>query len=212
MMQDSTLLTPQRRALHWAALLAQSSPPTADEQGQLARFARGQAAADPVQHVLYCSQATGPFDERRLTELLEQARANNARHGITGLLCYEAGHFVQLIEGPPAVVAALFARLERDPRHQHVRVLSTGWGPLRQFTDWRLAVAGTHPAEFYWLTTYLEAHRHRLVLPQIPIPEPELVAQLETISHACTGPASNAPELDVLLVPDSSPADSLPAD
>lgn len=201
-MQEAVLLTPQRRALRWAALLAQVPTPTSDEQLLLARYARGHAGEEPLQHILYCSQATQPFGERALTELLDQARASNAQRGVTGLLCYEQGHFVQLIEGPPAVVAALFARIEHDPRHQHVHVLSTGLGPLRQFTDWRLAVAGSHPAEFYWLTTYLEAHRHRLVLPQIPVPEPELVAQLETISRACAGPTPAAPGMEGLLAPD----------
>lgn len=188
--------------MHWAALLAQAPAPTTPEQGVLAHYARGEFTGESLRHVLYCSQATRPLDEHHLTELLEQARAYNQRAGVTGLLCYEGGHFVQLIEGPPAVLGTLFARIERDPRHQHVRVLSAGQGPLRQFTDWRLVVAGTHPAEFYWLTTYLEAHRHRLVLPQIPVPEPELVAQLEAFSHACADPASTAPGMDGLLYPD----------
>lgn len=174
------------------------------EEQVVLSYARGQFTDEPLQHVLYCSQATQPFDERRLTELLEQARTNNQDVGITGLLCYEGGHFVQLMEGPPAVLGQLFARIERDPRHQQVRVLGAGLGPLRQFTDWRLVMAGSHPAESYWLTTYLKAHRHRLVLPQIPVPEPELVAQLEAFSHACAGPAGGASGMDGILAPDAS--------
>ena len=184
-MSDSFSNASLHRAILWAAALAKASAPTAQEQLLLAGYARGQVLDEPVQHVLYCSQATRPFGEYELIALLEQARAYNLVHQLTGLLCYEAGHFVQVIEGAPAAVTQLFARIERDPRHRHVRVLSTGHGPLRQFADWRLARAGTHPAEFYWLTSYLEARRHQLLVPQIPVPEPELITLLDTLSHTC---------------------------
>ena len=192
--------------MHWTSLLVQSAVPTAYEQALLTRYARGQAAREPLQHVLYCSQATEPFDERRLTELLEQSRAYNQQKGITGLLCYKAGYFVQFVEGPPAALTELFVRIERDPRHQQVQVLSAGMSPLRQFTDWRLAVAGPHPAEFYWLITYHEAHHHRLVLPQIPVHEPELVAMLEVFSNAyAKSVAPDTAGLDGGVVPNPPP-------
>ena len=99
----------RRRAIAWATALTANTPlaSQAYEQALLERFARGeldidqvlQALDTQVQHVLYRSQAVRPFSSAHLTELLEASRAYNEAHDITGLLCYSAGHFVQLLEG-----------------------------------------------------------------------------------------------------------------
>jgi len=51
--------------------------------------------------------------------LLEQARAYNHVHAITGVRLYQNGRFVQFLE-EAAAVQALYARIQVDPRHQQV--------------------------------------------------------------------------------------------
>ena len=70
-----------------------------------------------------------------LLELLAVARRNNPRAGVTGQLLYKDGNFMQLIEGDEAAVRALFARIERDPRHGGVIVLLDHVVPEREFSD-----------------------------------------------------------------------------
>ena len=130
----------RRRAIAWAIALTANTPlaPQAYERELLERFARGELTIDQVllaldtqvQHVLYRSRAVQPFSLTQLAELLEESRAYNEAHDITGLLCYCEGHFVQLLEGPPAEVQRLYANIRRDPRHQQVLTLHDAAGSL----------------------------------------------------------------------------------
>lgn len=71
----------------------------------------------PLLRLVYVSSATELFTDDALTALLEQSRERNARDGITGMLLYQEGNFLQLIEGPETAVRALHARILKDRRH-----------------------------------------------------------------------------------------------
>ncbi|MGI4867838.1 MAG: BLUF domain-containing protein [Janthinobacterium lividum] len=156
-------------ALEWAIAVARSPKPL-------------EPATGPMAHVLYCSKAQHPFTEDELADLLEQTRTNNERCAITGLLCYSYGRFVQVLEGPSSEINHLYTLLERDPRHYQLRLLSQGETPLRQFPDWRVALANA-PHDCYWLIPCFEARLHHLLKPQIPIPEPLLCSLLHTFGN-----------------------------
>ena len=49
--------------------------------------------------LVYVSAARKLFDEAELSALLTQCRANNARLGVTGVLLYADGNFMQALEG-----------------------------------------------------------------------------------------------------------------
>jgi hypothetical protein len=150
----------------------------------------------PIDYLLYCSAAIRPFDDEQLADLLEQARAHNKRYGITGLLCYDEGHFVQVLEGSPDEVDRLYARIERDSRHHHVQVLCRGTSARREFNDWHMVFTKSRSQDFYWLISYLEANHYQLLLPQVPIPEPLLLPLLRTFSRTCADvlPRPSPPE------------------
>jgi hypothetical protein len=179
-------LSLSRRALEWAIALARLTP--SDEQLL--------PPEPPLDYLLYCSAAIRPMHDEQLADLLEEARAYNKRHSITGLLCYDEGHFVQVIEGPPSEVSHLFARIERDPRHHHVQVLCRGTSTRREFIDWHMVFTKACSQDFYWLISYLEANHYQLLLPQVPIPEPSLLPLLRTFSRTCADilPRPSVPE------------------
>jgi hypothetical protein len=187
-------LARQQRALEWAIALA--TAPVQGTEEELAAYVQHlpeqpQPSQGPgIYHLLYCSQAVYVFGEEQLADLLESSLAWNAQCGITGLLCYGNGHFVQVLEGEAADVEALFARIKRDRRHHRVHVLSRGVGPARRFDDWRMAFTKSQTHEFYWLITFLEAHHHRLLLRQIPVAEPQLATTLQNFSDTCPSAAS----------------------
>ena len=52
-----------------------------------------------MHQLVYVSAATHAFTKSELLELLNKARANNQRLGITGLLLFKDGDFIQLLEG-----------------------------------------------------------------------------------------------------------------
>jgi hypothetical protein len=73
-----------------------------------------------------------------LEALLAQSRRNNAHAQITGMLVHAAGDFLQVLEGPPAAVEALFQLISQDPRHEQCRVLSDVAAEARVFADWNM--------------------------------------------------------------------------
>ncbi|MBL3688316.1 BLUF domain-containing protein [Leucobacter zeae] len=104
--------------------------------------------------LIYASDAIGSAGEPELEEILAQARARNERLGITGILLYRDGRFVQYLEGPAEAVREVFASISADPRHERVRVLLDSPVESRRFTSWTMgyeplrAAAAPPPAGF----------------------------------------------------------------
>ncbi|MDX2011570.1 MAG: BLUF domain-containing protein [Myxococcaceae bacterium] len=94
----------------------------------------------------YASVASAPLPPPALQQLLDKARANNERDGITGLLLYGNGHFVQVLEGDDTNVSALYARILKDSRHRQVFELYREPVTTRDFRTWTMAF--DHLAEF----------------------------------------------------------------
>ncbi|MEZ5938881.1 MAG: BLUF domain-containing protein [Hyphomonadaceae bacterium] len=73
--------------------------------------------------VTYLSTAVEPFGALDLQTLLFRTRTRNAAKGVTGLLVYHDGCFIQVLEGPRDVVEDTLATIRTDPRHIGVIVL-----------------------------------------------------------------------------------------
>lgn len=71
-----------------------------------------------------------------LSKLVDSACANNQKMGITGLLLYSGGHFIQILEGDGLAISSLFAKISRDPRHKEVKRLFHKVANQRLFPDW----------------------------------------------------------------------------
>ena len=93
--------------------------------------------------LVYFSHARRPLSETELLDLLTVSRRNNQQNGITGMLLYHDGNFVQALEGPRAAVEAIFERIAVDPAHDGV--ISTGIVPIkeRQFGEWSMGFLPT---------------------------------------------------------------------
>ena len=89
----------------------------------------------------YESQASVPFTEPDLLDLLGHSRANNAERGVTGILLYRRGTFLQVLEGPREEVEALYARIADDPRHHAVDTVLAEERRERRFPDWTMGFA-----------------------------------------------------------------------
>lgn len=100
-----------------------------------------------LRQIIYVSAAIVPFSDRELAVLLEQSRVRNAATGLTGMLVYDQGSFLQVLEGSPAGIADLLARIERDRRHHRFSIRSDSPIAERQFGDWAMGFTnvGTLP-------------------------------------------------------------------
>lgn len=89
-------------------------------------------------HLVYTSHAVKPLNEPELIALLKEARDTNKKHGITGMLLYIQGKFLQVLEGNKPVVKKLFNSIAKDPRHHRVAVIMEGEYTERIFKDWTM--------------------------------------------------------------------------
>lgn len=86
----------------------------------------------------YISSATEPMSTAALLALLQECRTHNADHGVTGMLLYGNGTFLQVLEGDERAVDALVARIREDSRHTDLQVLYRTPIDRRQYPDWSM--------------------------------------------------------------------------
>ena len=90
--------------------------------------------------LLYASRAAESVNADTLHAILKQSKAHNPEVGITGVLCFcfNAGVFMQVLEGGRAQVNRLYNRIARDPRHRDVELLSYEEIGERRFAGWAM--------------------------------------------------------------------------
>lgn len=76
-----------------------------------------------IYQLLYVSGAVGRPTEEEVEQILAVSRRNNAELGVTGMLLYADGAFIQVLEGEESTVKTLSHRISRDPRHRNYMVL-----------------------------------------------------------------------------------------
>ncbi|QDL53749.1 BLUF domain-containing protein [Rhodoferax aquaticus] len=87
--------------------------------------------------LLYASRAIDPRPEA-IEDILAKSRLSNPTCGITGILCYGGGIFLQAIEGGRMAVSDLYGHIQRDPRHKDVLLLHYEEILERRFGGWTM--------------------------------------------------------------------------
>ncbi|NRF66200.1 BLUF domain-containing protein [Aquincola sp. S2] len=88
--------------------------------------------------LMYASRAVPTLDQDELHNILRQSKHNNPQHGITGLLCYSSGIFIQALEGGRSAVSRLYGRIAADPRHGELILLNYEEIGERRFAGWAM--------------------------------------------------------------------------
>ena len=86
----------------------------------------------------YFSTASSALGKDELVGLLDHVRAKNDALGLTGMLLYSDGSFVQTLEGPDEAVEEAFGRIAVDPRHRDVFVALREAVTERAFPTWSM--------------------------------------------------------------------------
>lgn len=90
-----------------------------------------------MEQLVYVSRSVRAVNSAiAMSDILAEARPNNARDGITGCLTAIDGRFVQVIEGEADKLDDLINRLLRDERHTELRVLERRTVAERAFPQW----------------------------------------------------------------------------
>ena len=87
--------------------------------------------------LLYASRAIDPSVEA-IETILAKSRQYNPTCGITGILCYGGGIFLQAIEGGRMAVSDLYGHIQKDVRHRDVVLLHYEEISERRFGGWTM--------------------------------------------------------------------------
>ena len=89
--------------------------------------------------LMYASRATATLDTEAVSAIVKKAKADNARIGITSVLCCcSQGTFLQVLEGGRNAVSRLYNRIAADPRHTDVVLLGYEEIAERRFAGWAM--------------------------------------------------------------------------
>jgi Sensors of blue-light using FAD len=95
-----------------------------------------------MHQIVYTSTATEHLSCADLNELLLGARNRNKTLGVSGMLVFHGGTFLQALEGEKRAVNEIFASILTDRRHRDIEVLHRGPGfDQRVFGDWSMGFA-----------------------------------------------------------------------
>jgi len=92
--------------------------------------------------------------DEKLSKILEESRAHNSDHGITGMLLYvegifassgkrsiesaSTGRFMQILEGKEEEVEHIYAKIKQDQRHFDIISLRNSTASGRYFESWQM--------------------------------------------------------------------------
>lgn len=105
--------------------------------------------------LVYRSRAQSELTDAALGALLQKARLHNQQAYLSGILLYCEKQFLQVLEGTEPQLSNLYARIQADPRHRHVRTLAYGPIRTRAFPDWRMAFMKTDANSLEHVTGFL---------------------------------------------------------
>ncbi len=105
--------------------------------------------------LLYASRAVDP-SPAVLEDVLAQSRQFNPACGLTGILVYGGGIFMQALEGGRAAVNELYGHIVRDARHKDVVLLHYDEITERRFGGWTMGQVNVARVNTSLLLKYAE--------------------------------------------------------
>ena len=88
--------------------------------------------------IVYVSLADHRMTQDELLQILDEARENNKKNDITGMLLYRNNFFIQALEGDAYDVEPLYEKIKTDNRHRNVITVYKNVIQDRVFTDWSM--------------------------------------------------------------------------
>lgn len=89
--------------------------------------------------LVYVSSAVRLLSPAEIEHLLSRARERNLEYGITGVLLYIGGNFMQYIEGPADNLEIIYRIIREDELHTGIILVTRETIEARQFGDWLMA-------------------------------------------------------------------------
>lgn len=96
--------------------------------------------SNPMHLIVYKSDYCGDPSKisSTLVNIRVTAKANNLQYNITGVLFYDNGTFIQVLEGEEASLRILMEKISNDSRHKNIIYLVDSPLAKRSFQNWNM--------------------------------------------------------------------------
>lgn len=111
-------------------------------------------------YLIYVSYAVEHFTQDRLKELLRRCVEKNESQGVTGMLLYIEGKFIQVLEGEKEVILRIYDKILNDERHRKVKVIIEGVIAKRNFPNWSMGFKSMNNKELKNITGYKDIEEY----------------------------------------------------
>jgi hypothetical protein len=98
-----------------------------------------------MHRIIYLSSGIKIFSDEEINDLLKVSRNNNEKNGITGLLLYSDGNFMQILEGEKEAVESTYNKILNDTRHRNIILISKEPIKKRNFKEWKMGYSIVDP-------------------------------------------------------------------
>ena len=139
-----------------------------------------------MHYLLYVSAASHPMGEDELMAILKASRARNIADGLTGMLLYKDGSFMQLLEGALDNIQQTYARIGRDTRHNGLIMLRQDQNKARNFPDWSMGFRSVNAAELESMPGFARLGSQSFTSPEFTT-KPHIALRLLKTFHTTTG-------------------------
>jgi hypothetical protein len=117
-----------------------------------------------LHRLVYVSTSIDKLSQEVLQEILAVSRRNNALKDITGILVYNDGNILQVLEGNKRDLHRLFGKISQDHRHFGCIILQDTASDTRSFADWSMGFRSVSHIEFIQLEGYWDLRSKNLPL------------------------------------------------
>ncbi|MFD2163422.1 BLUF domain-containing protein [Paradesertivirga mongoliensis] len=118
----------------------------------------------PLHRIVYVSTSVDLLAEEQLEEILSVSRKNNSEKDITGILVYNDGNILQVLEGSKKDLHTLYGQISQDHRHYGCIILQDTPSETRSFADWSMGFKSVSHIEFIQLEGYWDLRSKNMPL------------------------------------------------
>jgi inhibitor of KinA sporulation pathway (predicted exonuclease) len=132
-----------------------------------------------MKYILYLSTASHLMKEDELVSLLQVSRNNNKRKGLSGMLLYSEGTFIQLLEGDEDQLKSTYQAIEKDRRHYNIIKMLDGESSERHFPEWTMGFKSANAEEMEEFKGYINPSKAGFLTEE---DAPPLITMLKTFA------------------------------
>jgi len=133
--------------------------------------------------LIYASDAREGLRYRDFMSIMDNAATTNTERGITGILCFGGGQFLQALEGERLAVNALYHHIATDPRHSNCQLLSIEEISTRDFAEWSMKIVDWNDAITAARQTVVLKHSGSRIFDPVNMSGPQAAGFLREVAE-----------------------------